>query len=154
MANTYSQIYVHIVFAVKYREGVIAKKWQQELYAYIIGLVEERGHKLYAIGGMKDHIHLLVSMSPKQSVSDMVHDIKRATSVWINEKRLVVGKFAWQEGYGAFSYGKSQIDSVVKYIQNQEKHHIGKTMREEYIEFLNLFGVKYDEDYLFYEVGV
>ena len=152
MANTYSQIYIHLVFAVKYREGVIASSWQQELYAYMIGLVEARGHKVYAIGGIKDHVHLLVSMSPNQSISDMVRDVKRASTNWIKERHYVRGNFAWQEGFGAFSYGKSQVDSVVKYIQNQKQHHIGKTMREEYIDFLNVFNVRYDERYVFKEL--
>ena len=153
MANTYCQIFVHIIFAVKYREGVIAPSWQQELYSYMVGLVENREHKVLAIGGMKDHIHILVSMSPKKSVSDLVHDIKRASTNWVKERHFVRGRFAWQEGYGAFSYGKSQIDKVVHYIRNQKEHHIGKTMKEEYIDFLKAFGTVFDEKYVLKDVG-
>ena len=149
MANTYSQIYIHLVFAVKYRDASLDKSWRNELYQYIIGLVENRGHKVYAIGGIYDHIHILVSMSPKQSVSDLVHDVKRASTLWIKEKQYVRCRFAWQDGYGVFSYGKSQVDNVVKYIRNQEEHHLKHTFRDEYIEFLKLFGIEYDERYIY-----
>lgn len=152
MGNAYCQIFVHIIFAVKYREGVIGPSWQDELYSYMIGVVENRGHKVYAIGGIKDHVHLLVSMSPNQSVSDLVHDVKRVSTNWIKERHFVRGRFAWQEGYGAFSYGKSQIDKVVHYIQNQKEHHIGKTMKEEYIDFLKAFGTVFDERYVLKDV--
>ena len=149
MANTSSQLFIHVVFAVKNRGCFIAPSWQQELYAYIIGIIENRHHKVYAIGGIRDHIHILVSMSPTQSVSELVQETKRASTLWIKEHHLVDGNFAWQEGFGAFSYGKSQVDAVVKYINTQKEHHIGKTMQEEYIEFLKLFGVEYDERYVF-----
>ena len=149
MANTYSQIFIHLVSAVKYRDGVISASWRQRLHQYMVAMVQKRGHKVYAIGGMSDHVHLLVSMSPNQSVSELVLELKRASSVWINEQRLVVGKFAWQEGYGAFSYGKSQIDGVVNYIKHQEEHHRKKTFKEEYMEFLEIFGVQYDDRYVF-----
>ena len=102
MANTYSQLYIHLVFAVKNRGCFIAPSWQQELYAYIIGIIENRHHKVYAIGGMRDHIHILVSMSPTQSVSELVQETKRASSLWVKEHHLIDGNFAWQEGYGAF----------------------------------------------------
>ena len=149
MANTYSQIFIHLVFAVKYRDGVISASWRQRLHQYMVAMVQKCGHKVYAIGGMSDHVHLLVSMSSIQSVSELVLELKRASSVWINEQRLVVGKFAWQEGYGAFSYGKSQIDGVVNYIKHQEEHHRKKTFKEEYMEFLEIFGVQYDDRYVF-----
>ena len=152
MANTYCQLYTHLVFAVKYRGGFIADAWRDELYKYITGVIENRKHKVYAIGGMKDHIHILVSMSPTQSVSDLVQETKRASTLWIKERHLVDGNFAWQEGFGAFSYGKSQIDNVVNYIRNQEMHHRGKTMREEYIDFLKIFGIDYKEEYAFQDV--
>jgi REP element-mobilizing transposase RayT len=152
MANTYSQLYIHLVFAVKFRGCFIASSWQQDLYAYIIGIIEKRNHKVYAIGGMRDHIHILVSMSPTQSISDLVQETKRASTLWIKEHHLVDGNFAWQEGFGAFSYGKSQVGAVVNYIRNQKQHHVGKTMREEYIEFLELFGIEYDERYVFQSV--
>lgn len=152
MANTYCQIYIHAVFAVKYRGCLLGDSWRQELYRYINGVVQGLGHKLYAIGGMRDHIHILVSMSPTQSVSDMVRDIKRASAMWIKEQHYIDGNFAWQEGYGAFSYSSSQVDKVVRYINHQKQHHIGKTFREEYIDFLKLFKVDYDEHYVFKDV--
>ena len=152
MANTYTQLYVHLVFAVKHRGCFIAPSWQQELYAYLIGVIENRRHKVYAIGGMRDHIHIFVSMSPTQSVSELVQEVKRASTLWIKERHLVDGNFAWQEGFGAFSYSKSHVSKVVAYIQNQKQHHVGKTMQEEYIEFLKLFGVEYDERYVFQPV--
>ena len=152
MANTYSQLYIHLVFAVKYRGGFIAESWQQELYQYIVGVIENRSHKVYAIGGMSDHIHILVSLSPKQAISELVLEVKRASSLWIKEKQFVRCQFAWQEGFGAFSYGKSQVDNVVKYIQNQESHHAKHTFRDEYVSFLKLFGIEYDEKYVFREM--
>ena len=112
MANTYSQIYIHFVFAVQNRLGLIGKSWKDELYKYITGIVNNKGHKLMAIGGMPDHVHILVSMSPKQSISDLIADVKRSSSLWINENKFTIGKFSWQAGYGAFSYGKSQIPNV------------------------------------------
>lgn len=152
MANTYNQIYIHLVFAVKYRDAVIDKSWRQELFQYMIGLIENRKHKVYAIGGMSDHIHILVSLSPKQAISELVLEIKRASSLWIKEKQFVRCQFAWQEGFEAFSYGKSQVDHVVKYIQNQEVHHAKRTFKDEYISFLKLFGIEYDEKYVFHEM--
>lgn len=149
MANTYNQLFIHLVYGVKHREGVIFPSFRQQLYEYTIAIIEKRGHRVYAIGGMQDHVHILVSMSPTQSVSDLVMEVKRGTSLWINQNRFVVGRFEWQEGYGAFSYGKSQVDKVVNYIRNQEEHHRKKTFREEYIEFLKLFEVEYDERYVF-----
>jgi len=113
------------------------------------GTIINKGHKLLQIGGMPDHIHAFVSMSPKQSPSDLMADVKRSSSLWINDKRLVMGKFSWQEGYGAFSYGKSQIPDMVNYIENQEKHHTRRTFIEEYLEFLKLFEIEYDERYVF-----
>lgn len=152
MANTYSQLYIHFVFAVKNRGCFIGPSWQQELYAYLTGVIENRRHKVYAIGGMRDHIHILVSMSPAQSVSELVQETKRASTLWIKERHLVDGNFAWQEGFGAFSYGKSQVNNVVTYIQNQKQHHLGKTFREEYEEFLKIFEIEYDERYVFHQV--
>ena len=149
MANTYTQIYIHYVFAVQNRIGLIQNNWRDELYKYMTGTITNKGHKLFAIGGMPDHVHLLVSMSPKQSPSDLVADVKRSSSLWINEKRLVSGKFSWQEGFGAFSYGKSQITDIANYIETQEKHHKKRTFIEEYLEFLKLFEIEYDERYVF-----
>ena len=149
MANTYTQIYIHYVFAVQNRIGLIQNRWRDELYKYMTGTITNKGHKLLQIGGMPDHIHALVSMSPKQAPSDLMADVKRSSSLWINDKRLVMGKFSWQEGYGAFSYGKSQISDIANYVENQERHHKKQTFMEEYLEFLKLFEIEYDEQYVF-----
>jgi len=152
MANTYTQLYIQIVFAVKHREGIIASHWKDELYQYITGIIRNNKHKLISINGMYDHVHILVGIHPAQSVSDLIQDIKANSSKWINEKKFIKGKFEWQSGYGAFSYGKSQIKMVVEYIENQEKHHAKKTFKEEYLEFLQKFEVEYDEKYIFQEL--
>jgi REP element-mobilizing transposase RayT len=149
MANTYTQIYIHYVFAVQNRRGLIQNRWRDDLYKYMTGAITNKGHKLLQIGGMPDHIHALVSMSPKQSPSDLMADVKRSSSLWINENHFVMGKFSWQEGFGAFSYGKSQIPNVANYIANQEKHHKKRTLMEEHVEFLKLFEIEYDERYVF-----
>lgn len=152
MANTYTQLHIHIIFAVKYREGVVQNSWREELYKYIAGIIQTHNHKLMAINGMPDHIHILIGMRPTQSLSELLQDIKGSSSKWINEKKFVRGKFEWQEGYGAFSYGKSQIKSVIEYIEKQEEHHKKHTFREEYLAFLQKFEVEYDEKYIFKEL--
>ena len=151
MANTYTQLYIHLVFAVKNRLGLIMPEWKEKLYQYIAVMLEKRGHRLYAINGMQDHVHIFVSISPNQSISEMVGEIKRGTSLWINQNRFVLGHFEWQSGYGAFSYAKSQINNVVQYINNQENHHRKQTFRDEYMEFLKLFDISFDEQYIFKE---
>jgi len=149
MANTYSQIYLQFVFAVQNRISLISTKWKEELYKYMNGIIEQNGHKTYAINGMPDHVHALVSMSPKQAPSDLMHDVKRSSSIWINDNHLVMGHFSWQEGFGAFSYGKSQLPDIISYIENQEKHHKKRTFIEEYKEFLTLYGIEFDERYIY-----
>jgi REP element-mobilizing transposase RayT len=134
---------------VQNRTGLIQSRWRDDLYKYITGIIAQQGHKLLQIGGMSDHIHVLISMSPKQAPSDLMFHIKRSSSLWINEKHLVMGKFSWQEGFGAFSYGKSQISDVSKYIEMQEVHHKKRTFMDEYLEFLKLFDIEYDERYVF-----
>jgi REP element-mobilizing transposase RayT len=153
MANTYSQIHLQFVFAVKHRDSLILKHWKEELYLYISGIIEKQGHKLLAINGMPDHIHIFIGMRPNQSVSDLLQDIKRNSSLWINQKGFVNGKFEWQEGYGAFSYSKSQVKSVIDYIENQENHHKKISFTEEYIDFLKKFEIEYDERYIFKEIN-
>ena len=149
MANTYTQIHIHAVFAVQNRLSLIQKQWKEELYQYIAGIIDNNHkHKLLQIGGMHDHVHVLFGMRPTQSVSDLIQDIKGSSSSWINKNKLVHGKFSWQEGYGAFSYGKSQIYDVVQYIKNQETHHKKRTFADEYLEFLKLFGIDYDERFV------
>ena len=149
MPNTYSQIYIQIVFTVKGRQNLIPKKHREELHKFITGIVNKRGQKLLAIFAMPDHIHLLVGLNPNMAISDLVRDIKAGSSKFISENNWVKNKFSWQEGYGAFSYSKSQIDNVVKYILNQEKHHKKRTFKEEYLDFLKKFEIDYNEKYLF-----
>jgi len=149
MANTFTQIYIHFVFSVKGRQNLIQKSWKDELHKYICGIVDGKDQKVYAIGGMADHIHLLVSIKPTIAISDLVRDIKANSSKWINEKKFVIDKFQWQEGFGAFSYAQSQLDNVIAYINNQEQHHKEKTFKDEYIELLQKFNIGYDEKYLF-----
>jgi REP element-mobilizing transposase RayT len=149
MPNTYTQIYFHTVFSVKNRESLINPKWKDELYKYITGIVQNQNHKLIAINGMPDHLHIFIGLKPDQSISDLMQDIKGGSSKWINEKGFVNGKFEWQSGFGAFSYSDSQVDSVVRYIINQEEHHKKKTFIEEYTDFLEKFKVPYDEKYIF-----
>lgn len=149
MANTYTQIYIQIVFAVKGRQNLIAKENREELHKFITGIVTNRGQKLFAVFAMPDHVHILVSIGPTILISDLVRDIKAGSSKFINDKRWMSGKFNWQEGYGAFSYSKSSVDSVVKYILNQEEHHKKKTFRGEYLELLEKFEIEYDSKYLF-----
>jgi len=149
MANTYTQIYIQIIFAVRGRENLIPPIHREELHKIINGIVSNRGQKLFAVFAMPDHVHLLVSISPNILISDLVRDIKAGSSKLINDKNWIMGQFNWQEGYGAFSYSKSSVDQVVKYILNQEYHHQNKSFREEYLEFLRKFEVDYDEKYVF-----
>ncbi len=149
MANTYSQIYIQIVFTVKGRQNLIKRQNREELHKYITGIVTNRGQKLLSVFAMPDHIHLLVGLKPSLSIADLVRDIKAGSSKFISDNRWVRGKFSWQEGYGAFSYSKSQIDRVIKYISNQEEHHKKETFQKEYLEFLERFGIEYDRKYLF-----
>ncbi|MFK7077938.1 IS200/IS605 family transposase [Flavobacterium oreochromis] len=149
MANSYTQIYIQIVIVVKRRENLIQKSWKEELYKYITGIIHEKGQKLIRINGVEDHIHILVSLKPSMALSDLVRDIKANSSKWINEKEFCKHKFEWQNGFGGFSYSKSAIDNVIKYIDNQEEHHKKKKFREEYIEFLQKFDIEFKEEYLF-----
>ena len=149
MTNTYTQLYVHYVFAVQNRISLINEKWQNDLYKYSNGIIEQQGHKLLAINGMPDHVHLLISMNPKQSSSDLMYHVKRSTSMWINDNNLSPGKFSWQEGFGGFTYGKSQIPAIARYIENQQQHHKKHTFNEEYIKLLEAFGIEYVEQYVF-----
>jgi REP element-mobilizing transposase RayT len=149
MANTYSQIYLQVVFAVKGRKSLIQNEWKDELYKYICGVVNGRKEKVYAIGGVSDHIHILISIKPNILLSDLVRDIKCNSSKWINERQYVIGKFQWQQGFGAFSYTHWHLDTIINYINNQEEHHKKKSFKDEYLEFLEQFYIEYDEKYLF-----
>ncbi len=149
MPNTYTQIYIQIVFAVEGRQNLIAPQHREELHKYITGIVNNRKQKLLAIFCMPDHIHLLIGISPTIAISDLVRDIKSGSSNFINEKKWVRGRFNWQEGFGAFSYSRSQIKAVSDYILQQESRHHQRTFRSEYLGTLRKFGVEYDERYLF-----
>ena len=149
MANTYTQIYLQIIFGVKWRQSLIHDKFREELHKYITGIVTKRRQKLIAINSVSDHLHLLIGFGTNITLSDLVHDIKIASANFINNKKLLPGRFNWQQGYGAFSYSRSQLDQVVKYIQNQQKHHKKKTFKEEYIEFLKRYEINYNPRYLF-----
>lgn len=149
MANTYSQIYIQTVFAVQGRENSIKSEWKEELYKYITGIITNHDQKLLAIGGIENHIHILIGLKPNCEISKLIQEIKANSSKFVNQKRFVRGKFSWQEGFGAFSYSRSQLDTVIRYIKNQEKHHAKKSFKDEYIEFLKNFEVDYDEKYLF-----
>jgi Transposase and inactivated derivatives len=149
MAGTFSQIYIQIVFAVKGRENLISKRWQEDLHKYIAGIVRNKEQKSIIVGGMPDHIHVFIGLRPSMAISDIVRDIKNNSSNFINERGFVKGKFSWQEGYGAFSYSHSQIGNVYNYVLNQENHHHIKTFKEEYLEFLKEFEIEFNEKYLF-----
>ena len=142
-------MFVQIVFAVQHRQCLITAQHRDELEKYITGIVQNHGQKLFAIYSMPDHVHLLMGLEPSKSVSAIVREIKSTSSKFINSNFWFKGKFNWQEGFGAFSYSKSQIDGVIKYILNQEEHHKKRTFREEYIDFLKKFDIKYDEKYIF-----
>jgi REP element-mobilizing transposase RayT len=149
MANTYHQIHIQAIFAVKKRTGLIQKEWKDELYKYITGVIQKHDHKLLAINGMPDHLHVFFGMRPTQSLSDLMQDAKGGSSKWINEKQFMKAKFEWQEGFGAFSYSRSQASKVIGYVQNQEVHHRKITFLDEYKKFLKKFEVDYDERYIF-----
>lgn len=149
MSNTYTQIHIQAVFAVKHRECIILDSWKNELYKFMAGIVAHNGHKLIAINGMPDHIHILFGMRPSQSLSDLMQDIKGSSSRWINDKRFIRDKFFWQEGYGAFSYRKSELPQMIRYIENQQTHHAKETFIDEYRQMLSDFEIEYNERYIF-----
>ena len=149
MPNTYTQIYIQIVFAVKGRQNIIPNQHREELHKFITGILQKRGQKMLSIFCMPDHVHLLIGLNPANSISDIVRDIKAGSSKFINDNNWVSGKFNWQEGFGAFSYSRSQIHQVIQYILNQEIQHKKKTFKEEYFEFLEKFEIEFDEKYLF-----
>ena len=149
MANTYTQIHIQVVFAVQDRASLIAPVWKDELYRYIMGIIQNHDHKVLQINGMPDHLHILFGMRPTQALSDLIKQVKQDSSKWINQKGFVRGRFSWQSGFGAFSYAKSDLPNVIAYIKHQEEHHRIRTFREEYIELLKAFEIEHDERYLF-----
>jgi REP element-mobilizing transposase RayT len=146
---TYTQNYVHLVFAVKNRNAVLTKDIREKVFKYISGIVTTMKHKSINVNGVSDHVHILIGMHPDISISDTVYAIKRSSSLFINENRLCKRKFAWQEGFGSFTYSRSQIHRVYMYIENQEKHHERSTFKTEYIQFLKNYEIEYDDRFLF-----
>jgi putative transposase len=149
MANTYSQIYIQVVFAPEGRQNLIRKEYKEELHKYMTGIVTERRQKLLAVHCMPDHVHILVGLKPSMALSDLVRDVKNASTNFINGQRWVLGRFSWQEGFGAFSYGHSQLTGIINYVRNQERHHARRTFREEYLRFLKKYEIEHDERFIF-----
>ena len=149
MADCFSQIYVQLVFAVKNRDALIMPEWEDELYKYISGIIANKGQKALAINGTRNHIHIFVNLKPNCCISDLVREIKKSSNAFIKDKRLSKFKFEWQNGYGAFSYSISQIDNVIKYINNQKEHHRKHTFKEEFHNFIEKFQIEYNEEYSF-----
>lgn len=152
MPNTYTQLHIQFVFAVKFRAALIHKEWKEELHKYITGIFQQNNHKMLQINSMPDHIHAFIGMRPHQSISSIVQNVKSESSKWIKDQKFCKQSFNWQEGYGAFSYSKSHVPAVIHYIQNQEIHHRKKTFLDEYRKMLKLFEVEYDEQYIFKEL--
>jgi REP element-mobilizing transposase RayT len=149
MANTFSQIYNPTVFAVSNRQSLIKPDFREDLYKYITGIVKNQGQKLFSINGMPDHVHILIGLKPAMALADLVREIKADSSNFVNEQRFVRGRFSWQEGYGAFSYWHSQLDTIIRYIQTQEKHHSRGSFRDEYLALLRKFDIAFDDKYVF-----
>jgi REP element-mobilizing transposase RayT len=152
MANTFTQIYIHLVFAVQNRISLIQPTWKDELYKYLTEIVQKNGHKLISINGTANHLHLAVGYKPHQLIPELLQYLKGYSSKWINEKKFVRGKFSWQEGYGAFSFSHSHLNQVVKYINNQDQHHKKQTFREEYLLLLKKYEINFEEKYILHDV--
>lgn len=153
MANTYTQIHIQLVFAVRFRDALITKEWKNELYKYITEIIQNNKHKLLIINGVEDHLHILIGLRTHQSLANLVQEIKACSSKWINEKKFSKFRFEWQEGYAAFSYTKNDLEKVIQYIKSQEVHHQKKPFRQEYLEMLKVHEVDYDERYIFTDLA-
>jgi REP element-mobilizing transposase RayT len=149
MANTYTQLFIHLVFSPKNGDALIKKAWKDDLEKYITGIVQKNGHKMLAIGAMPDHVHIFIGYNVNQLIPDLVEKIKTSSNFWIKENRLTKFKFEWQKGYGAFSHSKSQKQTVINYIRNQEKHHTKASFKDEYLTILRKNEIKFDDNYLF-----
>ena len=149
MANTFSRIYIQTVFAVENRQSLIKPAFKADLYKYITGIVRNQGQKLISINGMPDHVHILIGLKPAMALADLVREIKADSTNFVNDRKLVHGRFNRQEGYGAFSYGHSQLNTIIRYIQNQETHHHKQSFKDEYMTLLRKFDVAFDEKYVF-----
>ena len=152
MANTYHQIYLQLVFAVKYRAAVLDKAWREKVQGVMGNLINETGCKTIIVNGVEDHMHCFVGLKPAVSVSELMKTVKAKSSKYINDHNLTKARFEWQEGYGVFSYRQRDVDMIYKYVQNQEEHHQKQTFRKEYLELLNEFQIEYDEQYIFQEM--
>ncbi|MCL6102725.1 MAG: IS200/IS605 family transposase [Bacteroidetes bacterium] len=149
MADTYSQIYIQVVFAVQNRNAFIKPVWEEELYKYITGIVQNKGQKMLAINGTHNHIHFFIGMQPTCCLSDLVREIKKSSNTFIKEKEMRPYNFKWQEGFGAFSYGHSQLTDVIQYIEKQKEHHQKRSFKDEYLAFLKVFEIEFKNEYLF-----
>jgi len=149
MANTYREVYLQIVFAVKNRKALLAKSWRSDIFKYIAGIINQRGHYSLAVNGVEDHIHIFFDYSGKELVQDLVREIKKSSNAYIKDNNLCAHHFEWQSGYGEFSHGYREKDIIIKYITNQEEHHRKKTFREEYLAFLRSYDIDYNETFLF-----
>ena len=152
MPNTYTQLHIQFVFAVKFRAALIGNEWKERLHQYITGIIQKNSHKMLQINSMPDHVHILIGYRPHQAMSALVQLIKTESSKWIKAEQLCVTPFYWQDGFGAFSYSKSQVQAVMNYIQNQEIHHQQKTFLDEYRTFLISAEIEWDEKYIFNEL--
>jgi putative transposase len=147
--GTFTQLYIQLVFSPKHRDRLLIEQYRPRIFEYLSGIATNLGHKSIIINGVSDHVHLFLGLNPKISISETVKELKRSSGIFINEQRFFHGKFEWQEGYGGFSYGKSQVENVYNYIRNQDHHHLKRTFREEYLEFLNKYEIEFEEQYLF-----
>lgn len=149
MANTYSQSYFHLVFAVKNRDALIKPEWKDALEQYITGIVQKKFHKLLAIGSMPDHLHIIIGYNLNHLIPDLVEEIKTSSNSWIKRERLSKFKFEWQKGYGAFTFSRAQLDTEINYVLTQKEHHKRKSMKEEYLEMLKTNEIIFKNEYLF-----
>ena len=149
MANTYRKVYLHIVFAVKNRKGLLDKSWRNELFAYMATSLNNRGHFSLAVNGYNDHAHLFFDYNCEELISDLVREIKKSSNEFINTNDFCSGKFEWQNGYGVFSNGYREKDVIIKYIINQEKHHSKRSFKDEYFSLLDSYDVEYKNEYVF-----
>jgi len=149
MANTYKKLYIHLVFAVKNKEALLDKNWRPQLFKYVSGIINQRGHYALAVNGFHDHIHIFFDYNGNELISDLVREIKKASSKYIKENKLSPFKFEWQVGYGVFSHGYREKEVVIQYIKNQEEHHKKKSFKEEYLTFLKSYNIDFKEEYVF-----
>jgi REP element-mobilizing transposase RayT len=151
MANTYTQLYVHVIFAVKGRSNLLSKNLKPVLYSFIAGIFRSQNQKLMIINGTGDHVHILIGLRPDSNLSDFIRELKSNSSRWINENGFLTGKFEWQRGFGAFSVGPNYVKTVINYIKGQEEHHRKRTFREEYVDFLESYEIEFKREFIFDE---